>query len=57
MRGLFRWAVKVRLVNADPTVGVDNLPLPKNDGFAVWPEDDIAALVTSLSSLARTGDH
>ena len=43
MRGLFRWAVKVRLVNADPTVGVDNLPLPKNDGFAVWPEDDIAA--------------
>ena len=43
MRGLFRWAVKARLIKTDPTVGVDNPPLPKNDGFASWSEDDIAA--------------
>jgi hypothetical protein len=28
MRGLFRWAVKARLVKIDPTVGVDNPPRP-----------------------------
>jgi integrase len=43
LRGLFRWAVKARLVKTDPTVGVSNPPLPKNDGFAPWSEDDIAA--------------
>ena len=43
MRSLFRWAVKARLVKTDPTVGVDNPPLPKNDGFAPWSEDDLAA--------------
>jgi integrase len=43
MRGLFRWAVKAKLVKSDPKVGVDNPPRPKNDGFAVWSEDDIAA--------------
>jgi integrase len=43
MRGLFRWAVKARLVRTDPTVGVDNPPRPKSDGFAAWSEDDIAA--------------
>jgi integrase len=43
MRGLFRWAVKARLVKVDPTAGVDNPPRPKTDGFAPWTEDDIAA--------------
>ena len=43
MRGLFRWALKARLVKIDPTVGVDNPPRPKTDGFAPWTEDDIAA--------------
>jgi integrase len=43
MRGLFRWAVKAKLVASDPTVGVDNPPRPKTDGFAVWSDDDIAA--------------
>jgi len=43
MRGLFRWAVKAKLVASDPTVGVDNPPRPKTDGFAVWSDDDIAS--------------
>ena len=43
MRGLYRWALKARLVKSDPTVGIDNPPRPKTEGFAVWTEDDIAA--------------
>jgi integrase len=43
MRGLFRWTVKAKLIKSDPTVGVDNPPRPKNDGFEVWSEDDVAA--------------
>jgi integrase len=43
MRGLFRWAVKARLVKTDPTIGVDNPPRPKTEGFAPWTEEDIAA--------------
>lgn len=43
MRGLFRWAVKARLVRVDPTVGVDNPPRPKTGGFTVWSDDDVAA--------------
>jgi integrase len=43
MRGLFRWAVKARLVKIDPTAGVENPPRPQSDGFAPWSEDDIAA--------------
>lgn len=43
MRGLFRWAVKARLVKLDPTIGVDNPPRPKTEGFAPWTEEDIAA--------------
>jgi integrase len=35
-------AVKARLIKTDPTVGVDNPPRPQSDGFAPWPEDDIA---------------
>lgn len=41
-RGLFRWAVKARLVKADPTVGVEDPPRPRSDGFAPWTEDDVA---------------
>jgi hypothetical protein len=36
MRGLFRWAFRARLVKSDPTVGVNDLPLPKNDGHVPW---------------------
>jgi integrase len=43
MRGLFRWALKARLVKIDPTAGVDNPPRPQTDGFAPWSDDDIAA--------------
>jgi integrase len=43
MRGLFRWAVKARLVKVDPTIGIDNPPRPKTEGFAPWTEEDIAA--------------
>jgi len=43
MRGLFRWALKARLVKIDPTAGVDDPPRPQSDGFAPWSEDDIAA--------------
>jgi integrase len=43
MRGLFRWAVKARLVKTDPTIGVDNPPRPKGEGFHVWSEDDVTA--------------
>ncbi len=43
MRGLFRWALKVRLVKIDPTAGVDDPRRPQSDGFAPWSEDDIAA--------------
>jgi integrase len=43
MRGLFRWAVKAKLVKSDPTLGVDNPPRPKTGGFEVWSEEDIAA--------------
>jgi hypothetical protein len=43
MRGLFRWAVKAKLVAFDPTSGVDNLLRPKTEGFKVWTDDDITA--------------
>ncbi len=43
MRGLFRWAVKARIVRSDPTVGVDDPPRAKSDGFPPWTEDDVAA--------------
>ena len=31
---------------SDPTIGVDNPPRPKTDGFAPWTEEDIAAYET-----------
>jgi integrase len=43
MRGVFRWAVIAELAKLDPTVGVDNPPSPKTDGFIVWSEEDVAA--------------
>jgi integrase len=42
MRGLFRWAAKARLVKVDPTVGIDNPPRPKTEGFPSWTEEDIS---------------
>jgi integrase len=43
LRGLFRWAVKAALVKADPTVGVENPPRRKGDGFVPWTEEHVAA--------------
>ncbi|MGB0055426.1 MAG: tyrosine-type recombinase/integrase, partial [Methyloceanibacter sp.] len=43
MRGLFRWAHKAGLVKADPTVGVDNPPRKKSEGFIPWTEDHVTA--------------
>ena len=43
MRGLFRWAVKAKLVKVDPTIGVDDPLLPKTEGFPVWTEEHVAA--------------
>jgi integrase len=43
MRGLFRWAFRAKLVKSDPTAGLTDLPLPKNDGHLPWSDDDMAA--------------
>jgi integrase len=43
MRGLFRWAVKARMVKADPTIGVEDPMFPKTEGFPVWTEEHVAA--------------
>jgi integrase len=43
MRGLFRWAVKARLVKIDPTAGVDDPPRRKSGGFPAWTEEQVAA--------------
>ena len=43
MRGLFRWALKAKHVKNDPTLGVENPPRPKTDGFIAWTEDDVIA--------------
>jgi integrase len=43
MRGLFKWAVKAKHVTANPTIGVEDPARPKNSGFPVWTEDQVAA--------------
>ena len=43
MRGLFRWAVKAKLVKADPTISVDGPIMPKTEGFPAWTEEDVSA--------------
>ncbi|MFZ0458730.1 MAG: tyrosine-type recombinase/integrase [Rhodoplanes sp.] len=43
MRGLFRWALKAKLIKADPTSGIDNPPRRKGDGFIPWTEEHVAA--------------
>jgi integrase len=43
MRGLFRWAVKARMIRVDPTAGVDNPPRTDGDGFLPWTEEHVAA--------------
>ena len=42
MRGLFRWAVKAKLLKVDPTAGVENPSAPNSDGFTPWSLEDIA---------------
>jgi integrase len=46
MRGLFRWALKAGFVKADPTLGVDNLPRKRTEGFIAWTEGHAAAYET-----------
>jgi integrase len=43
MRGLFRWALDVELVNVDPTAGVKNPVYSSGEGFKAWTEDDVLA--------------
>jgi integrase len=43
MRGLFKWAAKAEHIKVDPTIGVENPPRKKNDGFIPWNEDHVAA--------------
>jgi len=42
MRGLFRWALDVGMVKADPTAGVKNLSR-KSAGFIPWTEEHVEA--------------
>jgi integrase len=43
MRGLFRWAVRAKLLKVDPTAGVANPSAPNSDGFTPWSIEDITA--------------
>jgi integrase len=43
MRGLFRWALKAGFIKTDPTLGVNNLPRKRTDGFVAWTEEHAAA--------------
>jgi integrase len=43
MRGVFRWAVKAKLLAKDPTKGIEDPIKPKTGGFPPWTEDDVAA--------------
>jgi integrase len=43
MRGLYRWAAKAKIVRTDPTIGIDDPPRAKSDGFPPWTEDHVAA--------------
>lgn len=40
MRGLFRWAVEMDLVDTDPTIAVRALKT-KTEGFHVWTEEEV----------------
>lgn len=43
MRGLFRWALKAKLVKVDPTASVENPPRKAGAGFRPWTDEDVAA--------------
>ena len=43
MRGLFKWVAKASFVRGDPTIGVEDPARPKNGGFPVWTEEQVAA--------------
>lgn len=42
LKGMFSWAKKMRLIGADPTVGVEP-PGYKTDGFPPWSVEDVVA--------------
>ena len=41
MRGLFRWAVKSKIIRTDPTADVED-PVLKIKGFPIWSEEAVA---------------
>lgn len=43
MRGLFKWAVTAQHVRTNPTLGVENPPRKKGDGFIPWTEEHVEA--------------
>jgi integrase len=43
MRGVFRWAVKAKLLARDPTKGIEDPTMPTTGGFPPWTEDEVAA--------------
>jgi integrase len=45
MRGLFKWAMEMELVESDPTEGV-KVARPQTDGFIPWTEEEIKAYET-----------
>jgi integrase len=42
IRGLTQFAVKVGLLQDDPTVGIERAKLPNTEGFHSWSEEEIA---------------
>jgi len=43
MRALFRWAIKVQFVRADPTAGIEAPARRRDAGIRPWTEADVAA--------------
>ena len=42
MRGLMQFAVKVGMLQHDPTAGIDRVKLPNTEGHHSWSDDEIA---------------
>lgn len=48
MKGMFAWGKKMRMVAADPTIGVEP-PGYKTDGFPPWAVEDVVAFRTKYA--------
>jgi len=51
LRGLFRWAVKVKIAKTDPTAGVENPPKKKVLAFQFGPRP-MSSIITRAGRLA-----